>query len=151
MNIYEFEKCFQSEATLGNALDMCSEDIARIEYYSDLFKKGVIADNPNEISAALTELAGIYMSLAPKAALAETEKANRELKHYHTRKMEVENAGEKFVATAMEKEASGHVASYRRVRNLIQAYLESVEKSIQVAQSLLKSVNKEMNIPQGGD
>lgn len=82
-------------------------------------------------------------------AIAVTEKDNRELRAYHAKKMALEKAGEKFTSAATEKEASLEVAAYRRIRNIIEAYVESLEKAIGIGQSLLKSVNREMNVPQG--
>ena len=105
-----------------------------------------ITTNPEEALNALSELTGIYMSLKAVLAIAETEKKNREIRRYNEIKKEIENAGTKFVSVSADKEASSYVASYRRLRNIIQAYTDSCEKAISILQSLLKFFTIEISL-----
>ena len=145
MRISEIEKKFSSEETLNEVLDECKEDFEKIDYLSGLMKDS-ITDNPIEAKKALNELTGVYMSLKIVLAEAETQKKNRELKYYTNIKMETQNSGKKFVSASTEKEASSSVANYRRIRNIIEAYVESALRGISTLQSILKYISLEMTI-----
>lgn len=141
--VEELEELFQSEDTLDSVLEECGEDFKKINYFADLLKKDVVSDNPKEARTAISKLTGIYMELKPVLALAETEKKNREIRYYDTKRMDMENEGKKFVSAPAEKEASVHVASYRRVRNIIQGYLDACDKAISSLQTIIKAQRKE--------
>lgn len=146
MRILDIEKLFASEDTLDKVLEECKETFERIDYYATNMKQG-ITNNPEEAKNALNELTGLYMTLKTISVIAETEKKNREIKHYNTRRIDIENEGsKKFTSAPMEKEASNAVASYRRIRNIILGYISSVEKAISTLQSLLKFMGEEMKL-----
>jgi hypothetical protein len=63
MQILEIEKLFKSEETLAEVLDRCKECFDIVEYYANVMKDGLVADNPQEASEALGKLTGVYMSL----------------------------------------------------------------------------------------
>jgi len=142
MRIEEIKVLFQSEDTLDEVIVKLQEDIELVDEWSVNRKNGVV-DNAEEIKRGLNELSGAYSNLRTVLALAESEKKNREVRFYNTRKIEIENAGEKFTSAAVDKEASAHVAEYRRVRNIIQAYTESAEKHIVTLQSNLKDEQRD--------
>lgn len=146
MRVKEIEILFQGEATLEKALDGCKEAFDRVDYHSNNMRIGV-TDNPEEVKTALNELTGILMNLKPILAIAETFKKNEETKRYNEIKINTENEGsKKFVSASAEKEASAYVATYRRIRNLIQAYVDSCEKAISTLQSVLKFMTEELKM-----
>lgn len=148
MRILDIEEKFKSEETLPLVLENLKEDLNRIEYLAGLLRTQV-ANNPEEAVSVVNELTGIYMGLKTVLSIAETEKSNRELKAYETIKIETENKGDKFVSASAEKQASSSVASYRRVRNIIEAYVLSCEKAISTLQSVLKYAGEALKFNKG--
>lgn len=148
MKILEIEKCFQDEKTLEKVLDEIKIDIEKIDYWANLMKDGITL-NPEEAKNALNDLTARFMSLKTVLAIAETEKKNREIRHYNKIRIDIENKtrpDKKFVSASAEKEASVFVAKYRRIRNIIKAYMESAEKGISTMQSLLKYMISEITL-----
>ena len=148
MDIQVFESYFLDEKTLDKALEALKDDITRIEYYSQSFSSGTMLENPMALANAMIELTGLYMSLRPKLAIASTYKENNQLKHYYNAKANTPK-DIKFVDASTEKEASYSVSAFRRVRNLIEGYVEAIEKSMGMGQSLLKALQKEHEMPVG--
>lgn len=148
MRVLELEKKFQQEDTLEEVLMDLKKDFDKVDYWAGVLRSGLV-DNPEEANKALGELTGVYMNLRPALAIAETEKKNREVRFYNNLKIEIENQGKKFVSASSEKEASGHVSNYRRIRNLILGYKEAAEKGIGSLQSILKDLEREKNTMQG--
>lgn len=148
MQITEIEKMFSKEETLGQVLEACKENFDRIQYFAEQVLKSSITDNPEEVIKALNELTGIYMSLKPVVAISETEKNNREIRQFNVLRIELENSGGKFTSASVEKQSSDFVANYRRIRNVVTAYLESAEKAISTLQSILKYLTTERNFKQ---
>ena len=148
MRILEIEKHFQSEETLGKVLDAISVDINKIDYWIGLMKDGITL-NPEEAKNALNDLTARFMSLKTVLAIAETEKKNREIRYYNKIKIDIGKgvrSEKKFVSAVGEKEASAFVAPYRRIRNIIKAYMESAEKGISTMKSLLKYLSEEAKL-----
>jgi len=145
MRILKIENLFQSEETLEEVLNECKDSIDKVDYYSNLLKTNVI-DNAEEVKKALNELTGIYMDLKTILLVANTEKKNREIRYYDQLRIDIENEGRKFVSAPAEKEASTHVAKYRRIRNIIQAYVDVSEKAISTCQSILKYMGEEIKL-----
>jgi len=148
MRILDIEKLFQTEETLNKVLDECKEEFEKIDYYANLMKTN-ITDNPEEVKKALNELTGTFSNLRTVLALAETEKKNRHIRFKESLRIEIENNDEKYVDSKAEVQANANVTEYRRIRNIILAYKESVEKSISSLQSILKYMAVEYNQPQG--
>lgn len=145
MRITDIEKYFQSEETLEKVLDEVKEDFEKIDYTADIMKKGITL-NPEEAKTALNDLTARFMTLKTVVAIADTEKKNREIRYYNKIRVDIENgtrSEKKFVSASAEKEASASVFAYRRMRNIIQAYMESAEKGISTMQSLLKYMSEE--------
>ena len=145
MKILEIEAMFQEETTIGKVLEAITEDVNKIEYYSSLMKTGV-TDNPEEVKKAIIELTGIYMSLKPILSVATTEKENKEVRAYNALRIEIENAGGKFVSAQADKQASGAVGNYRRIRNILEGYVNATEKAISTLQSILKYLSEEQKM-----
>ena len=150
MRILKIEEYFQSEETLDKVLEEIKEDITMVDEYADMMKQNMVA-TPEAVSEALKAITGIYSNLRTVLALAETEKKNREIRRYGEIRIETENSGKKFTDASASKEASEFVASYRRVRNLIQGYVESCEKMSSALQSDLRKVITEMSLTVKGD
>lgn len=145
MDIFAIETLFQSEDTLNEVLDELKSDFQAIDKISKQLKSRNI-NNPLELKGGLDELTGIYMNLNPILAIAESELDNREVKYYEKLRIDIENAGGKFTSASAERQAEAFVSSYRRIRNLIRAYVEVAEKGISTFQSRLKFEASEMNM-----
>jgi len=145
MDYKKLEVYFKTEDSLEEALDYLEKPIKKVTYWANLFQKGVVHDNPNEINKAIVELAGAYSDLRIALGLAEHYKKSKELERYMEIKTEIETNGEKkFVSASAEKEASRDVIPYRRVRNIIEAHKESADKSITGLQNVNNNLDKEM-------
>lgn len=136
MNIVTIIKLFR-ENKLKEILDNCSETFSRITYYSDLLKNKVM-DN-KEIEEALQELTGLKMFLNPILAVAQSQKKENQGAFYQFKRKEIqETSGEKFVSAPVEVEASHSVSELRRLRNILEAYVNDCLTAINTCQSLLK-------------
>ena len=96
----------------------------------------------------LNQATGIYGSLEPLYSLAIATKENAELKYYVEKKRELENKGEKIVAASLDKESSESVVEIRRIRNILEGYVNVAEKIIITAQTQLKQLGQEKFKPQ---
>ena len=146
MRILEIENYFQTEPTLSKVLEECKADFELIDYYANDILKTKLANNPDEAKGALLVLAGVFSNLSTILSIAITEKNNRETREYDRLRIESENAGDKkFVSVQAEKTASVSVANYRRIRNIIEGYMNGCEKMIVSLQSTLKNEKKNYN------
>lgn len=143
--ILEIEQYFQSEKTLEEVLKYCNQFFIKVDKSMLQLRKNEVRD-PETCQEVLTKLAGYSGVLKPVLLLAMTEKKNREARYYNQKKEEIEKTGDKFTSASVEREASGKVASYRRVRNLIQGYVDVCEQAISVLQSKLKFLIAEKNL-----
>jgi len=144
-NILLIERWFQSEKTLNEVVSYVVQFFNKIDKCMLQLRRNEVKD-PETCQEILTKLAGYNGVLKPILLLAITEKKNRETRYYNQRKEEIENAGEKFSSAPIEREASGKVANYRRVRNLIQGYVDVCEQGISVLQSKLKYLGEEIRL-----
>ncbi len=152
MRILDIEKLF-AESKLDEVFKdkEIVEDIEKVDYWSDVRKKN-LTDNPEEITKALNELSGCYGNLRTVLAIAETELTNREVRKYNSLKIELVNKEIKFTSqidSATKKQASGFVGDYRRIYNIIKAYVETADKHICTLQSILKKWTKDFQNTQG--
>jgi len=148
MRILELESKFKSEETLSEVLEELKEDFEKVDYWSGVRKMN-LTENSEEINKALNELSGVYSNLRTALGIAETEKRNREARHKESIRADTENAGNKYVDSKAQTQSSAYVAEYRRVRNIIEAYVEACDKHIGTLQSILKDVGRDYNHPQG--
>ena len=130
---------------MGKVLEECKADFELVDYYANSVLKTKLANNPDEAKGALLVLAGVFSNLSTVLSIAITEKNNRETRAYDTLRIEIENAGGKFTSASVEKQASLTVASYRRIRNIIEGYMNGCEKMIVSLQSTLKNEKKNYN------
>jgi len=92
---------------------------------------------------SLDELSGCYTYLSPLLKKIEAVKTNDELKEYIRRKVEIEEAGTKFVDAAVTKEASYSVKDLRLVRNIVSGYLSATENNINTCKKHMDGYKKE--------
>ena len=145
MRILEIEKLFQDETTLGQIMEECKEDIELVDYYANQILKSTVANNPEEAKKALLVVTGVYSNLTTVLSIAESEKKNRQEREYNRLRIEIENAGNKFVSAQADKQSSAFVGDYRRIRNLIEGYVKAAEKQISSLQSVLKYESTKYN------
>ena len=150
MNFQAAVVALKNENTAIEVLTSCQCYFDKVEEISGLFATGAI-DNPIEARRVLNESTAIYMAINPIYKLAEGEVRSLEAIHYVESKREIENSGGKFVAASQEKESSAHVATYRRIRNVLEGYVESVQASITTCQSNLKSMADEARLTNSGN
>ncbi len=148
MRIIELENLFKKEETLNKVLEELKFDFEQVDYWSGV-RKNNLTDNSEEINKALNYLSGTYSNLRTALGIAESEKRNREVRHKESIRAETENAGNKYVDSKAQTQASAHVAEYRRVRNIIEAYTEACDKHIITLQSILKDLGRDVTHPQG--
>ena len=151
MDYKTIESYFQDESKLEELLMNYKEAFDTVDQQSILFKESIL-NNKVEIQNVLDKLTGVYMNLILPSQIAQSQKGTKEDIFYSQRKMEIENTivtnkkGEpepkKFVAAAVERESSVHIANYRRVRNIFEAYISACEKGITTCQSKLKSLDE---------
>lgn len=153
MRILDIEQLFQSEKGLEEVLNKLELDFEKNDYWAGVSQEGLTSD-PQEARKALCELAGVYSNLVTILAIANTEKKNREIKYYNKLKIDMENEGKKFISAVAERQASEFVGDYRRIRNVIQGYINGCDKMISSLQSTLKSTMedyKHSNLSGGGE
>ena len=148
MRILEIESAFQDEKTLGKVLELIKEDIELVDYYARDILKTKLANNPEEAKSAVLVLAGVFSNLTTVLSVAMTEKKNREIREYNRIRIEAENVEKKITSAIIEQQASVFVADYRRIRNIIEGYVNGCEKQISALQSTLKNEKRTYNATQ---
>uniref|UniRef100_A0A6M3JVW2 Uncharacterized protein n=2 Tax=viral metagenome TaxID=1070528 RepID=A0A6M3JVW2_9ZZZZ len=139
----EIEKYFDSPENMHELINYLQDEYFNsIDIQASLFRGGDLSDIV-QLRKTLDELTGIYMDLNVYYKISETIKKNREIGHFISKKIEIENKGEKFTSTPIEKEASNVVANERKIRNIILGKLESCMQGISSAQSDLKNATME--------
>jgi hypothetical protein len=108
-----------------------------IDDYGQQLISGILS-TPDDYGLCLDKLTGAYISLEPLYTMAIAYKENEELKAYVSMKRELESKGEKVVAASLDKEASVSVEIQRRIRNILEGYVESCAKGIGSCQTQLK-------------
>ena len=148
MRIEKIESYLQQDDTLNKVIDELKDDFTQVEYHANNMKDN-LTNNPEEAKKTLNKLTGLYIFLRTALAIAETEKKNREIAYYEKLRIEAGKENTKFTSSVAERQASNSVREYRRIRNIIQAYVESCEKAINSLQSLLRQMQEEMKLSGG--
>jgi len=138
--IFAIEKGFIKKETLEEVLKVCKLHFAKIDHYTK--KLRLEPDKIGQLENIMVRLAGEQGFLEPILGLAITYKKNQELHYYVERKITIENEGKKFSSAPNERESSEHVAEYRRVRNILQAYVDVCKAGISAIQTRLKTVRE---------
>ena len=108
-----------------------------VDDYGQQLISGILS-NPDDYALCLDKLTGAYISLEPLYTMAVAYKENEEIKAYVSMKRELEAKGEKVVAASLDKEASASVEIQRRIRNILEGYVEACAKGIGTCQTQLK-------------
>ena len=138
--IFVIEKYFKQETTLESVMKYCAPHFAKIDKYGAYLRQK--PDDITRLNKIMILTVGEQAFLEPILGLAITYKKNGEEIYYNKRRIEIEKEGtKKFSSAPTEREASAHVANYRRVRNIIQAYVDTCKAMISAIQSRLKNVN----------
>jgi len=136
MKYAEIEKYFNgTEEDMVALLKDITPIFDMIDDYSQQILQNVMT-TISEYEKAKTQLIGCIMTLNPILSSALTAKKNGMLHYYVDLKREIENKApiadekgklikEKFVDGSTKTESEEHVATYRRVRNIIQGYINS--------------------------
>ena len=134
---------FVDSESLEKLLSDYQSIFALVDDYAQQFVQGVLT-TPEDYKEALRALTGAFMTLYPLYTQSEAYKNNQEIQAYVTLKRELEAKGEKVVATSLEKESSLAVAIPRRVRNVLEGYVEAASKAIGTCQTQLKRFETEI-------
>jgi len=141
MQYKEIEGYFVDDKLEG-ILTASQEMFDRIDMIGDKLISGILTTSV-ECSNTLQELNGIFAYLLPIFKVAETQKKNREERAFSDIKINIEKEGGKFVSASTDREASLRVSDYRRVRNILEGYVEICRVLIGSCQSLLKAIQEE--------
>lgn len=126
-------------------LDYLQETFNEIDSMAEDLSSGVLTE-PSICMDYLSRLSGYYMFLNPILSEIRSYKKNKELREYMMLKNEAESEGKKFISAPAEKEASLKVDTERRIRNLIEGYVEACKMGILSCQSILKYLSEEKKI-----
>ena len=128
---------FKTEKGLEELLKDYKDIFEMVDDFGDQLIRG-IPNAPEDYKEILDKLTGAYISLEPLYTMAVAYKRNEELQAYVTLKREKEKIGEKITAAHLDKEASLTVEMPRRVRAVLEGYVESCAKGIGTCQTQLK-------------
>lgn len=136
------DKYFSDASHLNQLLIDYQEIFDLLDDLSQQLLRGIITTS-EQFREVLNQATGAYGVLEPLYSQAVAVKTNEELRYYVEKKAEIEARNEKVVAASLEKESSEHVANYRRIRNILEAYVLLTEKLIMTAQTQLKRIESD--------
>lgn len=128
---------------LEGLLTALNPTIEEVLVISDSMGQSVNYTSGDNVKANLGKLTSLYSTLSTAATLTATHKKEKETIKYNSIKIELEKTDKKPVAASIEREASAFVSMERRVRNIVEAYLDICKMAITNCQSLLKSLTQE--------
>jgi hypothetical protein len=128
---------FVDTAGLEKLLVDYKDTFELVDDYGQQLISGVLS-NPDDYALCLDKLTGAYISLEPLYTMSVAYKENEEIKAYVSMKREMEAKAEKVVAASLDKEASASVEVQRRIRNILEGYVEACAKGIGTCQTQLK-------------
>lgn len=135
-------KYFESEENLNEILEDYASIFELLDNNSNALLQGQLTTS-DQFRQLLNEATGAYGSLEPLYSLAVAYKENTELHAYVEKKRDIENRGDKIVVASLEKEASLSVAGFRRIRNILEGYVNVAEKLITTSQTQLKRIEND--------
>jgi len=136
MDLQELKTTIESE-NFADLLEEMDSVFLEIDKIAEDLSGGLLSD-VNICIDYLSRLTGYYMYLNPILSELRSYKKNKELREYHSLKMQIENEGKKFVSAPVEKEASLAVAEVRRIKNVVEGYVEACKTAISSCQSIIK-------------
>jgi len=132
-------KYFESSEGIKELLEKYSELFTLIDDLGQQLLQGILV-TVDQYREALNQFTGAYISLEPLYSMAIAYKENGELKFYVEKKREIEAKEGKVVSASLEKEANFAVEELRRVRNILEGYVNATEKGIITCQTQLKRI-----------
>ena len=133
---------FESQEGLIKLLTTYKDIFDMIDDYGQQFIAGVLSTQSG-YKEALTKLTGAYITLEPLFSVAVAYKLNEELKFYVEKKREMEANGEKITAAHLDKESSHSVGEIRRVRSILEGYVNACEKGIITCQTQIRRLQND--------
>ena len=133
---------FVDTAGLEKLLNDYKDVFEMVDDYGQQLIGGILSSG-EDYRICLDKLTGAFISLEPLYTMAVAYKENEEIKAYVSMKRELEAKGEKVVAASLEKEASASIEVQRRVRNILEGYVEACSKAIGTCQTQLKRLELE--------
>jgi hypothetical protein len=128
---------FVDTAGLEKLLEDYKDTFELVDDYGQQLISGVLS-NPDDYATCLDKLTGAYISLEPLYTIAVAFKENEETREWVSLKRELEAKGEKVTAASLDREASALVSVQRRVRAVLEGYVEACAKGIGSCQTQLK-------------
>ena len=132
-------KYFESSEGIKELLEKYSELFTLIDDLGQQLLQGILV-TVDQYREALNQFTGAYISLEPLYSMAIAYKENGELKFYVEKKREIEAKEGKVVSASLEKEANFAVEELRRIRNILEGYVNATEKGIITCQTQLKRI-----------
>jgi len=143
MRVKKIEKLAKSEETVEMILSEVRDSIKIVDETAKKLKRD-ISDNPQTIRTLLSKVTGAHSDLKTAWGVVDTAKTNTQLDYYFKVKNTHDTKKDgKFNSTATKEEARALVQNYRRIRNYLQAYVESASQDISTLQSLKKKTEQE--------
>ena len=131
------DKYFTDAEGLAKLLEDYKDTFDLVDDYGQQLISGILSTG-DDYSKCLDKLTGAYISLEPLFTIAVAFKENEETREWVTLKRELEAKGEKVTAASLDREASALVSVQRRVRAVLEGYVESCAKGIGTCQTQLK-------------
>jgi hypothetical protein len=155
----QIEVYFKDEKGLMELLKLCEEKFKVIDSYAQQFEQNLMS-TCGEYSTAKEQIAGIKMFLNDIYSEAITWKKNKEQAKYMELKIAIENkppvddgkgklTKEKFSSAPTEIEASVSVATWRRVRNILEGKINSCWDSLKICEQRIIEIKGENNLNNG--
>jgi len=133
---------FVDTAGLEKLLTDYKEVFEMVDDYGQQLIGGILSSG-EDYRICLDKLTGAFISLEPLYTQAVAYKENQETNAWVTLKRELEAKGEKVVAASLDREASAVVSIQRRVRGVLEGYVEACAKGIGTCQTQLKRLELE--------
>jgi len=133
---------FVDTVGLEKLLEDYKDVFEMVDDYGQQLIQGILS-NGEDYRVCLDKLTGAFVTLEPLYTMAVAYKENEEIKAYVSMKRELEARGEKVVAASLDKEASASIEIQRRVRNILEGYVEACSKAIGTCQTQLKRLELE--------
>lgn len=156
MLLEQVQKYFETEEGLAELLKVLQDRFSRIDDRQEQLEHHIM-NTIIEYCEAKEELAGIKMYLNPIYSEAITWKSNKEKSKYMELKIAIENkpvttdekgktVKEKFSSAPTEVEASEFVASWRRIRNILEGYINSCYDGIRQCEQRIVEIKGENSL-----
>lgn len=133
----KIDKYFKDTEGLEKLLLDYKDTFDLVDDYGQQLINGILS-SPDNYAECLDKLTGAYISLEPLYTIAVAFKENEETREWVALKRELESKGEKVTAASLDREASALVVIQRRVRAILEGYVESCSKGIGTCQTQLK-------------